>query len=103
MDGNSISAWNNRGWPKGEYGHLQTAWAVWGGVSGNAQIALLVRDWHPRSAANARLIAAAPDLLRELQVLLRACTDPGPMGSVYEITRAASGARDAIAKATGAA
>lgn len=58
---------------------------------------------HEASGENGPVLAAAPDLLRELQALLRACTDPGPMGSVYEITRAASGARDAIAKATGAA
>ena len=69
--------------------------------AGSFCIARLGDGYSEGQPENGRLIAAAPELLRELRAMLRAAIDPGPMGSVYELTRAVSGARAAIAKATG--
>ena len=53
---------------------------------------LLAETWNPR-------ISVAPELLAELTALVNAYTDPGPMGSMYEMTRCISSARSAIQKA----
>lgn len=51
-----------------------------------------------QAAANARLIAAAPDLLAALQSLVAVCENEG----FPHLGRILPAARDAIAKATGA-
>jgi hypothetical protein len=51
--------------------------------------------------ANARLIAAAPELLAALKTLIRAVADAGKEGTAGDLGRAESQARAALAKAEG--
>lgn len=53
--------------------------------------------------ANARLIAAAPDLLAALQNLLAEVSEASIVGICHDERAAFMNARDAVAKATGAA
>lgn len=55
------------------------------------------------AAANARLIAAAPDLLAACQLLADWDASPNDDNDVERLSNAASAARAAIAKATGGA
>lgn len=61
----------------------------------------------PEHEANARLIAAAPELLEALRDLLRAVGragyDDADSGELFELDSAAEEARAVIAKATGVA
>lgn len=56
-------------------------------------------DWPDAHEANARLIAAAPDLLEALDALLIAYCDPGNQGGDHD--EKVEAARAAIAKAKG--
>ena len=70
--------------------------------TGESEYIAVVCGGLPESAANARLIAAAPELLEALEKLLtavdKACGTAIPQGSFGAARKAA---RDAIAKATG--
>ena len=72
-----------------------TGWASFGDILCESYLSLSFPngDGGHRSEANARLIAAAPDLLEALQELLATCGGNGPVSNK---------ARVAIAKATGA-
>lgn len=56
---------------------------------------------HPETMANARLIAAAPDLLEALQVMVRDYTASHADGGSLEMQPAILQASQAIARATG--
>ena len=61
------------------------------------------KDWHEEHdicASNARLIAAAPELLEALQTIVNACAQP-PWYAVTVNSPQMDAARTAIAKATG--
>ena len=80
---------------------------------GDGEVQMRVYTDHPPTefdvfgdnlAANARLIAAAPDMLEALQALMDLNDNGGPFGGeMYQdrVDRAWDSARDAIARATG--
>jgi hypothetical protein len=73
-----------------------------GSKTANVLCPIVTPDGHPDcvvSKADMALIAAAPDLYEALKYVIRAWADPGPMGSMVEMPRAVSYARDVLAKA----
>lgn len=62
-----------------------------------------VFGWDPHRAADIHLLLAAPDLLRELQVLVGLCEVWAERGVLNRSISILDAARAAIAKATGAA
>lgn len=87
--------------------HTPGPWTLWeenGGFNITVPGAVIASraEWGNRaaeSAANARLIAAAPDLFHALKLLL---ADGGPLSDPISRKRASDCARTAIAKAEGA-
>ncbi len=70
--------------------------------AGDAKIA--AANTHPKTGdwyANARLIAAAPDLYNALADVLSAWEGKSGMGTVFEMERALPSVRAALAKARG--
>ena len=86
-------------WTRAQYGNLDR-WAVM--ASGqtiaelDSELSNFLRNDHETRDANARLMAAAPELLTALESLLTAAT-----GELPETWVCFEMARDAIAKATG--
>ena len=79
-------------------GHSQGPWGYEKGVvyDANNRVVIIFQQPTPKQAeANARLIAAAPDMLEALEGLMHPC------GGVIGTTKAIANAKAAIAKAKG--
>jgi len=73
---------------------ISTGWSI--RISDESAIAYVLGERNPELQANARLIAAAPDLLEALKRLI----DAPNHGTHEAMRRANEAAREAIAKAT---
>ncbi len=76
---------------------ITSGWRVLARVNGDGYP--VGTGWAPESAATAKLMASAPDLLEKLQWLINVATHP--KSTKAQIRTIAEDARAAIAKATG--
>jgi type VI protein secretion system component VasF len=87
----------------GDYGDYDGKCRVILGEGGDIRTAVVLGFDTEENQANARLIAAAPDLLEALQRINEACAQipEGLEGYLEHLSDAISDARKALAKATG--
>jgi hypothetical protein len=78
-----------------------TQWRIWSRAYAEEEV--LVVPWDPRAEENARLMAAAPDLLEACQTMLAFFGPEEQHQNAATLRRALDGARTAVAKATGEA